>query len=329
MSEIFNPSAVEPEISKSLKFWQSRSPRDQFWSQKSVWLIMVATIAAHTAFWLLLPNPIKRNPNTVNTQKISTIAVVTLPPELLLKSKLRLPQSFTPLNLNQINLPSPPPPPSGYNPSILPPPLLSVLPQDPQQSNLKILPSAGNLQPNLRNNLKGNNQSNLNFPVTSSNIKPEVLGIPNNSPNLIDNTKPIQPEPLPVPMLDPVTRYSYRASDLMIRNTDINSIISQYGADKVIQRQIAAPNVAVSPDQREPMEWIPLDQKSIPNISGSVVFVLVVSPSGRVVKDPIVLESTNSKLEQVALETIKGYYDRFKPLGLDKYRLVRINYRIP
>jgi outer membrane biosynthesis protein TonB len=97
----------------------------------------------------------------------------------------------------------------------------------------------------------------------------------------------------------------------------------------VVQRQIASPDAPVPPDKREPIDWIPIDNQTLSGLSGSVAFVLVVSPNGNVEQEPVVVESTNSKLEQIARQTIRGYYNKFQPLDGGKYRLVRIQYKAP
>ncbi len=331
-----NPKSTEPDIPESLKFWRSldskrkQPPKFLAW-QSPVWLIMLGSIAAHVAFWLLLPNPIKRNAILPNPPKVSIIPVVNVPPELLLRSKPRLPQQLSSLNLNQINLPTISQP--NYNPS-LPPPLLSVLPQDiPSSSNLIVVSNASNLNSNLAIN---NKQSNLNIPLGNNNLKPEITETPakptEKAPNPSNKPSPKPSEP-PTP-INPITGYSYKASDLIAANnlkkpinSDLGGVLSQYGADKVVQRQIASPDTPVAPDKREPIDWIPIEPQA--GISGSVAFVLVVSPDGRVEQEPIVSESTNPKLEQIARETIKGYYNKFKPIEQAKYRLVRIHYKIP
>lgn len=96
----------------------------------------------------------------------------------------------------------------------------------------------------------------------------------------------------------------------------------------MVQRQIASPDTPVAPDKREPIEWIPIDKQALGGVTGSVAFVIVVSPDGRVEQEPMVIESTNSKLEQVARQTIKGYFNKFQPIDSGRYRLVRIQYKI-
>jgi hypothetical protein len=300
-------------------------------------LIMIGSVVAHIGFWLLLPNPIRRNLEIGKSPKVSAIPVVTLPPEVLLRAN-RSPQQLPSLNLNQITQQSIPQP--SANPSFLPPPLLSVLPQaQPRNSNLRSIPNLNNLSSNLPiNNGLTNKQSNLNFPTNASNIRPEVTTTPSksldnsnpNSSNLINNTTPKNPEP--IPQVDPVSGYSYRASDLIAAkkpaSSDLGEVVSQYGADNVVNRQIASPDTPVAPDKREPVEWIPIDKQALGGITGSVVFTLVVGPDGRVEQEPKVIESTNSKLEQVARQTIKGYYNKFQPIESGKYRLVRIQYKV-
>lgn len=339
MAETLTPSSSEPEISGSLKFWHSLSvaekkPANLSW-KSPVWLIMIGSVTAHIAFWLLLPNPIRRNLEVGNSPKVSAIPVVTLPPEVLLRAnRSRVPQQLPSLNLNQITQQSLPQ--LSANPSFLPPPLLSVLPQDqPRNSNLRSIPNLNNLSSNLPIN---NGKSNLNFPTRASNIRPEVTTTPPkvinnssaNSSNLINNASTKNPDPSP--KIDPVSGYSYRASDLIAAkksaSSDLGGVVSQYGADNVVQRQIASPETPVAPDKREPIDWIPIDKQALGEITGSVAFVLVVGPDGRVEQEPIVIESTNSKLEQLARQTIKGYYNKFQPIESGRYRLVRIQYKV-
>jgi len=347
MTEILTPTSIdpinsEPEISKSLKFWRSQSsaqPQKRLVWQSPVWLIMLGSIAAHTAFWVFLPNPIRQDLKITTAPKVSTISVVTIPPEVLLRAnKRQLTSSLPSLDLSRLNIPQP-----SYNPSLLPPPLLSVPPQDVSRtSNLMSIPNVSNLQPNIAlNNKPINKQTNLNFDPGTSNIKPEITDTPNrpidnssknSSNNLVNTPSPKQPVPQPSTPIDPVTGYSYKASDLITTKKpsagdNFSSVVTQYGADNVIQRQIAAPDTLVPPDKREPVDWIAIKPQT--GMSGSVVFILVVSPDGTVEQEPIVTESTNSKLEQLARATIKGYYNKFQPLGQNKYRLVRIHYKIP
>lgn len=357
MSEILAPSISEPEISENLKFWHSLAPHSSKFGWKNpVWLIMIGSVAAHTAFWLLLPNPIMRNSAVTNSSKISTIPVVTIPPELLLRST-KLSQQLPPLNLNQINLPSLPS--SAYNPLSIPqpaynpPPLLSVAPQTlPRTSNLRTVPNVSNLNSNLALNSR---QSNLNFSVGKSNIRPEITITPttpiidpssnlinNSSSNLLNNqnTKPEIINPI-----NPITGYSTKASDLATNNNakkssnlntgSLNSNVAKPDPPKpvaeniVVLRQIASPETPIPSNQREPIDWIPIDPQALVGITGSVTFALVVTPDGRVEQEPIVVESTNPKLEQLARETIKGYYNKFKPVEQGKYRNIRIQYKSP
>jgi hypothetical protein len=341
MSETLAPSSSEPEISGSLKFWHSLSvaekkPANLSW-KSPVWLIVIGSVVAHIGFWLLLPNPIRRNLEIANSLKVSAIPVVTLPPEVLLRAN-RSPQQLPSLNLNQNTQQSIPQP--SANPSFLPPPLLSVLPQEQlRNSNLRSIPNLNNLSSNLPiDNGKNSNQGNLNFPTRASNIRPEITTTPPkiinnsnpNSSNLTNNTTPKNPDPSS--KVDPVTGYSYRASDLIaakkLASSDLGGVVSQYGANNVVQRQIASPDTPVAPDKREPIDWIDIDKQALGGITGTVAFVLVVGPDGRVEQEPMVIESTNSKLEQVARQTIKGYYNKFQPIESGRYRLVRIQYKV-
>lgn len=347
MSETIIPPLSDSE---NLKFWYA--PQSKKFGWNPVWMIMLGSVLAHAAFWLLLPNPIRQDLAVNNSAKISTISVVTIPPELLLRSS-KLSQQLPPLNLNQINLPSLP----TYNPTTSipqptynsPPPLLSVAPQIPRSSNLRTVPNVTNLNPNLA---LSNNQSNLNFRLDKTNIKPEITTTPtkptidpsnnlinNSSSNLLDkpNTQPEIINPI-----NPITGYSTKASDLTTNNVkksgDIpNNLKSNVAKPEtlkpvienvVVLRQIASPDTPISADRREPVDWIPIDPQALVGITGSVTFALVVTPEGRVEQE-LLVESTNPKLEQLARETIKGYYNKFKPVEPGKYRNIRIQYKNP
>jgi len=349
MSEL--NSTVNPSESIRPKFWSISPQSDKLVWNSPIWLITIGSAIAHAAFWLLLPNPIKQNVDITNSVKIAAIPLVTIPPELLPKSsKPQLSRQLLPLNLSQINLPPIPQP--NYIPSPIiqpannpPPPLLSVVPQNlPKTSNLRSIPRANNLNPNLALSTK---QSNLNFAVGKSNIRPEVTISPtkpdrsqpidnsenNSSSNLIPNNPiPSKPEQNPVtnniaankpqPNSNIKPRaYSYNASDLVTTpKPTVNNV--------VVLRQIASLDTPIPADQKEPVDWIPIDPQALIGISGSVTFALVVTPEGKVEQETVV-ESTNIKLEQLAREAIKGYYNKFKPVEAGKYRNVRIYYKAP
>jgi hypothetical protein len=364
MSEL-NSTANTP--SAIPKFWSVSPQSDKLVWNSPIWLILLCSAIAHAAFWLLLPNPIRQNSDVSNAQ-ISIIPVVTIPPELLPKStKPRSSQQLPPLNLNQINLPSITQP--NYSPDSIrlpinnpPPPLLSVVPQNlPKTSNLRTVPNSSNLNPNLAISTK---QSNLNFSVEKSNIRPEITITPtkplptkpidnsanNSSSNLIINNN-ISSNPDPNPVINNTTPnkaqpnsninptasgYSYKASDLVTATKKANNLNSNEIRKEpkpvvnniVVLRQIASPDTPIPADQVEPVDWIPINPQSLVGISGSVTFALVVTPEGKVEQETVV-ESTNIKLEQLAREAIKGYYNKFKPVEAGKYRNVRIYYKAP
>ncbi len=320
-----------------------------------VWLFFGLAIAGHIAFWRLLPNPTKQHSQVLKLDKISTIPVVNLPASLLTKqSRFKLPQ----LNSSQIKTPNSIPslytiPQPGTLP---PPPLLSLPPQDlPKNSAFK---TPSNLSSSLAlpaPTSRVPTQSNLNFPTAGSNLKidPNNNSTPvnpqsanNSNSNLIDNsTNTKRPEPNQPPV-DPVSGYSLNAADLIAPNSSnkninkggtnfsrFNRIMEQYGVSNVIQRQIASAEISIPPDKREPdVEWIPLDNKALNGSKGNVTFVLIVNPDGKVEQEPVIIESSNSALEEIAKQTVKGYYNKFKPLVQSeqgKYRFVRIQYKVP
>ena len=277
-----NPEPI-PETIATPTLWQNSPPHFGRFA------ILITSIASHIAFWYLLPNPLPKDTNSNLVAPVSTISVVTLPPQPAPK-----PQVANLADINQLNL--------------TPPPILSIPPQTPAAPPVPSLPLA-NEEP--RTNLRLSKlppPSNLKFDVGESNLKPSVR-----------NTLPPQ---------DPVTGYSYRASDL-IAPTWIGVLIDRYGAANIEQTQIAPAETPVPPDRREPIPWIPLDRSSLGNIKGTVVFIVVVNPNGQVTNAPLVIESSNSQLEEIARRTIEGYYNQFQPSANGKYRLVRIQYQVP
>jgi hypothetical protein len=209
-------------------------------------LIFITAIAAHAAFWVFLPNPIRQDNQVSNPQKIPSVRPIINPldpPTNLstgvdlgnnqIKNPLSLPTSPTSSqNKNPLSLPAL----DTFKPTStpnLPPPLLSLPPQDLPSNYVPLpVPSSSNLTaPRLSapSSIPRDPSSNLNFPVTGSNLKldrnPQIgARVPSNSPspsslnpNLIDNSTSLKPPAIVQPQaVDPLTGFSTTASDLVI-----------------------------------------------------------------------------------------------------------------
>ena len=329
----------------------------QMFMQHPFWLLVAASVGIHTVFALVAPNPIKKE--ELREVVVSTLPVVKLPPKPLPNVSK---SNKSPIdNLFVKNMPKFGSPQSTF-PDISSSPLTtldldslssfeglepiterySVPPLTNDTDTAKFVktqtpaPTTAKQEPPQSFTQAG--QIDNTAPVKpADNLKPEFkngnlkdVGIAPNKNN--DNNKVPQKV---------ATNQSGGNGDRREKSIDnlatayiTNPKILDLTARKLLRNTEIAPPEALLSDldnsrREKGVEWIPPKRANTSGKSGTVTFMWLVDPNGKIVEDTVLLVLSGiSELDDIAREAAKDY--KFKPIedpASGIYRLVTAKYK--
>jgi Gram-negative bacterial TonB protein C-terminal len=324
--------------------------------QHPFWLLVVGSVGIHTVFALVAPNPIKKSePREV---VVSALPVVKLPPKSLpTDSKLNkspidnlfiknMPKSgllqspsadtanspLTTLDLDNLGSFD------GLQPVADP---YSVPPLTNETDELKFVkpktpaPTPAKDQSAPRFTKSG--QIDNTAPVKpTSNLKPEFK----NGNLKKDGTEPNNNNKAPDKIATNQQGGNGDHREKSIGNASAayiaNPRILDLNARKLLKTTEIAPSTALLSDldssrREKGVEWIPPKRANTSGKSGTVTFMWLVDPSGKIEEDTVILVLSGiPELDDIAREAAKGY--KFKPIedpASGIYRLVTAKYKFP
>lgn len=362
-----NVSHADNPMFKSAHIVMAKNPLFQFankagrlFMRHPFWLIVVGSVGIHTAFVLVAPNPIKKS--ETREVVVSTLPVVKLPSKPLAsisksnKSPLDnlfvknmpnsgLPQSTFPdtstassplitLDLNNLSYDDLPPVADPYSV----PPLTNDV--DAPKFVKKQTPTPKEPKEQTSQRLDQSEKIDNTVPVKpSDNLKPEFKngnlkkdGIAPNKTN--GNNK------VPDKVATTQTGVDGDRREKSIGNATsafiANPRILDLNNKKLLKiTEIAPPDTLLSDldnSKREKgVEWIPPKRANTSGKSGTVTFMWLVDPNGKIEEDTVILVLSGiPELDDIAREAAKGY--KFKPIedpASGVYRLVTAKYKFP
>ncbi len=361
-----NVSQADNPMFKSAHTVMANNPMLQFtnkagqlFMQHPFWLLLAGSVGIHTAFALVAPNPIKKE--ELREVVVSTLPVVKLPPKPLPNNsksnkspldnffvkntpKSGSPQStfsdtlsspLTTLDLNSIDsLEDLPPVTDSYSV----PPLAS----DPDKADFVKTQTPVSAPPKEQQpqRFTKSGQIDNTAPVKPpDNLKPEFKngnlkkdGIAPNKTN--GNNK--SPDKIATTQTgvdgDRREKSIGNASTAFIANPRILDL-NKKNLLKITE--IAPPDTLLSDldnSKREKgVEWIPPKRANTSGKSGTVTFMWLVNPNGKIEEDTVILVLSGiPELDDIAREAAKGY--KFKPIedpASGVYRFVTAKYKFP
>lgn len=318
------------------------------------WLLVAGSVGIHTVFALVTPNPIKKE--EIREVVVSTLPVVKLPPkpltantksnifdDLFSKSASKTGSSLntfpdtasrnslTILDTDSLSSVNGLPPVTDFSFSATPFPDDNDAPQ-PQTAATK--PTKDKPPQRLTESGKIDNTA----PVKpTSNLKPEFkngnLKNDGTAPNK-NNGNNTDPNKI-------ATNQQGNNGDR--REKSIGNATSAYIANprildlnnrKLLRTTQIAPSEALISDldnskREKGVEWIPPKRANISGKSGTVTFMWLVDPNGKIEEDTVILVLSGiPELDDIAREAAKGY--KFKPIedpASGVYRLVTAKYK--
>ena len=204
--------------------------------------------------------------------------------------------------------------------------------------------SQGNLIDN-RLDARPNGVNRPNNIPNNSNLRPEINPDAVRGSDNLDNllAPPVRKNavaqtPVVTPLVtpEPTTAPSKTPPEELISSWDVlYANISSQLNNQVTLRQIALKEEQVANVDVEPIQWIPITNAP-KDKKGVVEFALLIAPDGKVQKQ-FLKSSGDAQLDALVRETIKGYYNKFKPVAEKspenksdpKHRLIRIRYLFP
>ena len=363
-----NVSQADNPMVKSVHTVMAKNPMLQFanktgrlFMQHPFWLLVAGSVGIHTVFALAAPNPIQKT--ETREVVVSTLPVVKLPPtpkslpnisksnkslldNLFVKN---MPKSGSPQNifpdtsssqlsiLDLDNLSNS----DGLQPVTDPysvPPLTNDTdapkfvktktppPKTPKEQPPQSFTQSGQID----NTAPVKPANNLNPEFKSGNFKKDGIATNNNN----GNNK--APEKVPTPQQggngDRKEKSIGTASSAYIANPRILDLTTR----KLLKTTEIAPPEALLSDldnsrREKGVEWIPPKRANTSGKSGTVTFMWLVDPNGKIEEDTVILVLSGiPELDDIAREAAKGY--KFKPIENPTsgvYRLVTARYKFP
>jgi hypothetical protein len=309
---------------------------------------LLASVIAHLCLLFWLPSSIKLNQLPPNPKRISLVKVISLPPtlkptKLATGLEIEVEKDLNP-NLTEENLNSDAPEPlaPALKQSLSVAPLPNQRPLTTLDTNVKLPKLAMDQPKNEEQKTESPDTTAGIAQKTASNLAQKSAGQTKRTPKITPEPttellkKPKQSVPTPTkkiiatPIPDQPEPTEKKPTEKPA-NTPFTStlarIYQEYGADNLIPRLIAPKDALIDPDKREPgIEWIKPATNS--NQIGTVTIVLIVAPDGTVEQE-LINDNDPTELREIALQTVKGYYQKFSPIESKwkgKYRLVTIRF---
>jgi Gram-negative bacterial TonB protein C-terminal len=327
--------------------------------QHSFWLLLAGSVGIHTVFALVTPNPIKKE--ELREVVVSTLPVVKLPPR-------SLPTNTRPNIFDNLFSKSAPKTTSSQNtfPDTSSSSSLTILDPDSLSSTDGLPPvtdfsSSDTPFPDDKNNdapqfvkpqtpdskttkeetsqrfTQSGKIDNTNPVKPTDNIKPEFKnGNPRKdgtSPNKNNGNNKAPDKIATNQQADNGDRREKsidNATKVYITNPKILDLTSR----KLLKNTEIAPSEALLSDldssrREKGVEWIPPKRANTSGKSGTVTFMWLVDPNGKIEEDTVILVLSGiSELDDIAREAAKGY--KFKPIedpASGVYRLVTAKYK--
>jgi outer membrane biosynthesis protein TonB len=308
------------------------------------WLFLLASVGAHTAFFLVVPDPLKQAEKITEMEIVGTVPVVALPKKNAMTSKLsQIPKQDIPSSQ-----------PNRIPKEDIPKSTLSTVldvPQETKPEKTVKEPIKSEPKPTKKSEPKPAAKSEPK--ITKAPDKPDPLDPQNpqkelqaDSPTKTDRVQ--EPQDLNTKKPD-VEKTDASNSDLETEQPTSGVTLSRdqfrrefgriyaeyagkYGPENVVQRIIPSPQETtvsqVSQTIEPGVEWIPpLEQPQANDLKGKntkVTVTFIVDPKGKVVKKSM-FSSENSNVDAIVKKTVAGYESKFTPLE-GKIRIVTINY---
>jgi hypothetical protein len=365
-----NVSQADNPMSKSVDTVMAKNPMLQFankagrlFIQHPFWLLVAGSIGIHTAFALVTPNPIKKS--ETREVVVSTLPVVKIPPTLKIPpntsktNKSPLDNLFV-KNMPQSGLPQStfPDPSTASRPLValdldnldnyddLPPVVdpYSVPPLTDNTDAPKFVkkqpPTPKETKEQTSQRLDQSEKIDNTAPVKpSDNLKPEFKN-GNLKKNGIEANKTNGNNKVPDKVAARQTGVDGDRREKSIGNATsafiANPRILDLNTKKLLKITEIAPSDTLLSDldnskREKGVEWIPPKRANTSGKSGTVTFMWLVDPNGKIEEDTVILVLSGiPELDDIAREAAKGY--KFKPIedpASGVYRLVTAKYKFP
>jgi Gram-negative bacterial TonB protein C-terminal len=365
-----NVSQADNPMFKSVHTVMAKNPMLQFANkagslivQHPFWLLVAGSVGIHTAFALVTPNPIKKS--ETREVVVSTLPVVKIPPALKISPNSSKTNKSPLDNLFVKNMPKSGLPQSTFlDPSTASSPLVALdldnlgnyddLP--PVADPYSVPPLTDNTdapkfvkkQPPTPKETKEQTSQRLGqsekidntAPVKpSDNLKPEFKN-GNLKKDGIEPNKTNGNNKVPDKVATKQTGVDGDRREKSIDNATsafiANPRILDLNTRKLLKITEIAPSDTLLSDldnskREKGVEWIPPKRANTSGKSGTVTFMWLVDPNGKIEEDTVILVLSGiPELDDIAREAAKGY--KFKPIedpASGIYRLVTAKYKFP